>query len=397
MCGTRLMIITNNRSTAAFGGAESFLRPTVEEHALERISALESALQRANEHIDMLVDMLQQQGANAIYDHAMIEAVVDSLTEQKVIDSNRLETLWRTKMANDLKADSERERLARINEQIIRSFAGENFDLFARLIDTGHDLFLEGNSKRGIRYFEKALVLDPRNTPLAFFIGEHFFSTNKQPLARVYLERAISGQEDNCLGMLMLGVICGDEGDIATAKNYLLRALKLDRNSFTAHYGLGRILASEGRLREAIAHLKRALTLKPSPEMYYLVGRAYLEEGQTHVAMRHLRRCIEMDPNFDAALYHLGLIYLGQKNLSLAQQHFKAAYEINPKESRYRVALRARSTGRLAPLPAFGRTAITSRKVVTSGDARLSELLRDDLLRSRHTGEDEITKGQKRS
>jgi hypothetical protein len=87
-----------------------------------------------------------------------------------------------------------------------------------------------------------------------------------------------------------------------------------------------------------------------------------------------------LDPRFDAALYHLGLIYLREENLVLAQEHFRAAYEINPHESRYRVALRARKPGRLAPLPVFGRAAVSSRKVVTSGDVRFAELLRSDLL-----------------
>jgi tetratricopeptide (TPR) repeat protein len=180
----------------------------------------------------------------------------------------------------------------------------------------------------------------------------------------------------------MLGVICGDDGDLDSAKWHLSRALKIKKNSFTAHYGLGRILVSEGKLREAIMHLKRALRLKPTPEMYYIVGRAYLEEGRTEIAVRHLRRCVEMDPKFDAALYHLGLIYLRQDDLTLAQEHFRAAYEINPREARYRTALRARKAGQLAPLPVFGRTAVANRKVVTSGDERLVELLRNDLLES---------------
>jgi len=97
--------------------------------------------------------------------------------------------------------------------------------------------------------------------------------------------------------------------------------------------------------------------------MYYLVGRAYLEEGRSEVAVRHFRRCVEMDPKCDAALYHLGLIYLRQENLLLAQEHFRAAYEINPRESRYRTALRARNAGQLAPLPVFGRAAVSKRKM----------------------------------
>jgi len=51
----------------------------------------------------------------------------------------------------------------------------------------------------------------------------------------------------------------------------------------------------------------------------------------------------------------------------MAQEHFRAAYEINPRESRYRTALRARKAGQLTPLPVFGRAAVSKRKVVSSG------------------------------
>jgi tetratricopeptide (TPR) repeat protein len=391
-CGTRLMLVTNTPTAAAYGGAESLLKPSIEEHLLERISALESSLQRAHEQLDILLDLLHSQATTGLYDHAMLDALVEHLSERGSVEEGKLDALWRNRIAEHYEESHERERFDKRNEQMIRGFGGENLDLFARLIDTGSDLFFDGNSKRGIRYFEKALVLDPGNATLAFFIGEYFFRMNKPVLARAYLERAVERQLDNYLGMLILGVICGDDGDLDSAKQYLSSALKIDKNSFAAHYGLGRILVSEGKVREALAHLKRALTLKPIPEMYYLVGRAYLEEGRTEVAMRHLRRCVEMDPKFDAALYHLGLIYLKQENLSLAQEHFRAAYEINPRESRYRLALRARKAGRLAPLPVFGRTALTNRKIVTSGDVRLAELLRSDLA-----GEGEAGKGQKRS
>ncbi|HKV40130.1 MAG TPA: tetratricopeptide repeat protein [Blastocatellia bacterium] len=302
------MIITNTRTAAAYGGVESLLRPTAEEHALERISVLEVSFQRASDQIDMILDLLHRQATSGMYDHAMLDAVIEHLSEKGVVEKGRIESLWRGRIAEHYEESGERERLEKRNELMLRGFGGENFDLFARLIDTGADLLLEGNTKRGIRYYEKALVLDPANAPLAFFIGEHFFRMNKPVLARAYLERAAERQADNCLGMLMLGIICGDDGDLDFAKRYLSQALKIDKNSFTAHYGLGRILASEGRVREAISHLKRALILKPTPEMYYLVGRAYLEDGRTTVALRHLRRCIEMDPNFDRALYHMGLI-----------------------------------------------------------------------------------------
>jgi tetratricopeptide (TPR) repeat protein len=381
-CGTRLMIITETRSSYIYGGAESIMRPTLEEHLLERISMLETALLRSQERLDLVLELVHRQATSGLYDHAMIDALVEHLAEKGAVEGGKLETMWRDRVAEHYEEAGEKARFDSLIEIILREFSGDNIDLFARLLDTGADLFLEGNAKRGIRYFEKAFVLDAANAPLAFFIGEYFFKVNKPPLAQVYLERAIRREPENHLAMLMLGVICGDNGELDLAKNYLNEALKFKKDSFTAHYGLGRILASEGKMGEAMLHLKQALKLKPTPEMHYLVGRAYLDEGRAEIALRHLRQCVDLDPRFDAALYHLGLIYLRQNELLLAQEHFQAAYEINPREPRYRIALKARKAARLAPMPVFGRAAVSSRKVVTNGDVRIVELLRSDLLSS---------------
>ncbi len=392
-CGTRLMLITNTRAAAAYGGAESLLRPSIEEHLLERISALETALMRTQDRLEIMLELLHRQATSGLYDHAMIDALVEHLSERGAVEGGQLETLWRDRVAEHYEEASEKERFENLLELMLGEFGGDNLDLFARLLDTGADLFLEGNPKRGIRYFEKALVIDPANAILSFFIGEHFFRMNKPALSQIYLEQAVGKEPSNHMAMLMLGVICGDNGELDSAKEYLTGALKFKKNSFTAHYGLGRIFASEGKMGEAITHLKQALRLKPTPEMYYLVGRAYLEYGRAEIAMRHLRRCIDLDPKFDAALYHLGLIYLKQNELLLAQEHFQAAHDLNPREPRYRVALRTRKAGRLAPLPVFGRAAVSNRKVVTNGDVRLVELLRSDLLDANV----ELRKSQKRS
>jgi tetratricopeptide (TPR) repeat protein len=394
-CGTRLLIISNSRTASAYGDADSLLRPTIEDHLLERITVLESQLERARERQDLLLELIHRQATSGLQDHALLDSLVEHLAEKGGLDISELEALWRTRIAEHYDEVSEQEKFEKRIERVLSSFRGDNFDLFARLLDTGADLFAEGNAKRGIRYFEKALVLDPGNDELAFLIGEHFFRVNKTVLARAYLERAVDEETPNYLAILMLGVLCGDDGDLDSAKWHLNNALKLKKDSFAAHYGLGRILVSEGKLPEALTHLKRALRLKPNAEMYYLVGRAYLEDGQADVAVRHLRRCVEIDPKFDAAFYHLGLIYLRKRDILQAQRHFKAAYEINPRESRYRTALKAQRAGQLAPLPVFGRAAVSSRKVVTSGDERFAELLRSDLLDPK-TASSEARKGSKR-
>lgn len=379
-CGTRLMIVTTTPSTTALGGAESLLRPTVEEHLLERVSMLEAELQRERERLDLLLELVHRQASGGLQDHALLDTLIEQLCENGAVQGSTLEERWRQRVAEHFDATEAQQQFDTFLEDVINAFSGEDLDLFSRLINTGADLFEQTNPKRGVRYFEKALMLDAANSPLASFVGEYYFRENKHALAREYLERSLVKNPRHHIAILMLGVICGDEGDLASAKRYLSRALKIKKDSFTAHFSLGRILVSEGRLREAISHLRQALLLKPTPEMHYLLGRTYLEDGRPDVALRHLRRAVELNPKFDAALYHLGLIYLSKENLLLAQEHFRAACEINPREARYRSALRARKAGRVAPLPLFGRTSIAGRKVVTSGDVRIAELLRDDLL-----------------
>jgi tetratricopeptide (TPR) repeat protein len=392
-CGAKLLVITTTPVAEAYGVLDALLRPTVEEHLLERVSVLESIVQRNQEQVEMLLDLLHRQAATGLYDRAVLDALVEQLSERGSEPGKPGAAVANT--GEQPARFTPREQFGSRLERMLVEFKGDNFDLFARLLDTGAGLFIKGKLKRGIRYFEKALLLDPNNAALAFFIGEHFFRFNKTVLSRTYLERAVGRQSGNYIALLMLGVICGDDGDLDQAKAHLNRALKIKKNSFTAHFGLGRILISEGRLREAISHLKRALILKPTPEMHYLVGRAYLEDGRSNIAIRHLRRCVELDPRFDAALYHLGLIYLDQNRLTLAHEHFKAACDINPSESRYRVALRARKATRLAPMPVFGRAPVSGKKVVTSGDVRLTELLRSDLLSS-NPNLTQARKGQRR-
>src|SRR5215510_2627619 len=159
VCGARLMIITNTPTAAAYGGIDSLVRPTLEEHLLERISSLESQLERAQDRLELVLDLVHRQASSGLYDHAMLDALVEHLSERGAIEGGTLETLWRNRIAEHLEEATENKQFEKRVERMLGEFDGDNFDLFARLLDTGSDLFCQGNTKRAIRYFEKALVL----------------------------------------------------------------------------------------------------------------------------------------------------------------------------------------------------------------------------------------------
>lgn len=374
-CGSYLLLISRSSSNAA----SDLLENTLEEHLLERVSALESALARANERFEQLLDLAQQQATGSFYDHMMLEALTEILTEMRAVNPDELEQRWRNRVARHYEETVERERLDERCEQIISAYRGLEREDFVDLVEEGTLLISEGRTRRGLRMLETALGHDERNPELCFTIGEYYFHLGKSLDAAVYLRRTLDEQDGHFGARLLLGLISGDEGETESARIHLERALELDDSSFAAHYGLGRLLVREGKLPEALQHLKRALALNPTPEMHYLVGRAYWDQGRSEQALKHLQKAIRLDPSFDAALYGLGFIYWQSDRTNEAREHFRAAYEINPQDSDYRAAVQARIGDKLPVPPAAGWTALFTRRKSRVAESRFTDLLLRDL------------------
>lgn len=374
-CGAYLLVIARPVGASLFDVGENSL----EEHLLERISALESSLGRANERFEQLLDLAQQQATGSFYDHMMLEALTEILTEMRAVNPDELEQRWRNRVARHYEETVERERLDERCEQIIAAYRGPQRDDFIDAVEEGTLLISEGRTRRGLRLLEKALALDERNAELCFTVGEYYFHLGKSLEAAVLLRRALDEQSEHFGARLLLGLLSGDQNEPESAQIHLEHALTLDGNSFAAHYGLGRLLTREGRLSEALTHLKRALTLNPTPEMHYLVGRVYWEQGRAEQALKHLQKAIRLDPDFDAALYSLGFIYWQANRTSEAREHFRAAYEINPNDSDYRAAIQASAGDPLPGPPAFGWTTLFPRRKAKVNETRFVELLWRDL------------------
>ena len=267
-CGSPLLIVSSVRGQIAeiddFDGFE--------EHLLERISALETDVERMRQQNERLLDLIHRQATNSFNDHALLDAVVSVLEERGSVQRGLVELRWRELIDQYTEELDERERVEERARAIVDAYTGDAATTFEQLIDEGAELMFEGEIRKGIRKFEKALVLDPANLPLQLFLGEHFFFDGRRSLARHYLERTVDASPENATAALMLGVVCGDEGELDSARGYFERALSLRQNSFVAHYGLGRLDAIDGRFEDALPHFKKALSLIPSAEMHGGIG-----------------------------------------------------------------------------------------------------------------------------
>ena len=97
-CGTRLMIVVEPSSTR-FETAPTSL--STDEHLLERISAAENRVARLAERLERSLDLLLRYAQNAYFDRSLMRALVNLLTEDGVVQTERLERMWSERCQRD--------------------------------------------------------------------------------------------------------------------------------------------------------------------------------------------------------------------------------------------------------------------------------------------------------
>ena len=375
-CGTRLMIIVES-VLARFESTEP--PPPNTEHLLERISALESQLGRLTEKLERGLDLLLRQAQNAHFDRALVKALVSLLTEDGLVQGERLERLWLDRCERDAEEQLESERREELRLKILSNYHGPHKEAFERYVNEGFLLLDDGQLARGIRFLQRAAEMARDNASLLYFVGEHFFKTGKTHRAQNYLSLAYELSPGDRRVSLLLGLTCADEGDVERARELLTSATLLGGSSFAAHYGLGRLFVAEEKWRKALQEFKLALASKASPEAHYALGCLYYELSRDGLASRHLRKALEMDETYGEAFYVLGLISERAGDYELASEYFEKAggRESGPKKATPK-SKRPSSSQPAAPL--FRQSSANSRKLITGGDRRLAEALRQDAL-----------------
>lgn len=354
-----------------------------EEHLLERVSALEYRLMRLTERMEQTLDLLLRQARNSYFDHGLIETLIGVLSEEGVIESDKLDEVWRERCRREAAEQDESQRRDELRAEIIGRYQGAESNAFKTFVEEGMKQLSAGNLMRGVRSLERAAAMAANNAPLHAFLGEHFYRAGKMALARDYLERALCHAPEDDRVCLLLGLACGDEGEAERAKHLLRNVVERGAACFAAHYALGRLLAAEERWADALVEFKEALAARPSAETHYVVGCVYYRLNRNRTAARHLRKAVEMNEGYSAALYMLGLVFLRSGDESRADEAFLAARAAGQDESRYRTPRKGRLQPDEIPAlpPLFSAARHARKRLVTSGDKRLAEAMREDALR----------------
>jgi tetratricopeptide (TPR) repeat protein len=333
---------------------------STDEHLLERISAAENRVARLAERLERSLDLLLRYAQNAYFDRSLMRALVGLLTEDGIVQTERLERMWTERCQRDT---VEQEETVHRDELRLRILAGAGLrdkQSFDELVNQGFLLIEDKQVPQGIAKLQAAAEIGEDNAALNLFIGEHFFRRGKTKQARAYLAKAHAALPDDLRISLLLGLTCADDGEVELAKNLLSSTTAQGGSSFAGHYGLGWVFVAEKNWRRALGEFKRALTIRPSPEAHYVLGSLYFELNKDVLAVRHLRKATEMDSGYEEAFSLLAQVYerTGRKELAREALEKAGGKNRNP----------------------FQVSKSGSLRLITGADKRLAEALREDAL-----------------
>ena len=168
-------------------------------------------------------------------------------------------------------------------------------------LDHIEELKLSGEHKKSIQEAEKLLFRDPDCVAALEEIADNYVSLDQY-------ERA----EKACV-----------------------RALKLNKKSYTAKYILGFIHSQKQEWDKAITHLKSSNELRSNnPEILRCLGWAMFNAKKRTQGVVILERALNLDPENSLTLCDLGICYLQTKNFDKAVELLRRAMELDPNNKR---------------------------------------------------------------
>ena len=163
--------------------------------------------------------------------------------------------------------------------------------------------------------------------------------------------------------MNMLGVLCAQRGDPASASEWIGKAVSIDPQNAAYQFNFGKALLQLKRPAEASAALERATALdKDYAEAYNELGLARMALGELEAAEALFRQTLHLRSNYWEAFNNLGLALHRQGRNDEASESLRRALELQPQSatvlSNFGLVLRAQ--GRAAEAVESYRASLAS-------------------------------------
>ena len=188
-CGSRLLV------TSGAVPMDSVI-PFMEEHVLERISALEYSINMLTKRLDSMMETIERVAASNFIDHTMIETLTDSL-ETAGIDLKNLEAEWRKRIDSRILETEEVDRLGNRMQKVMESYRGSDRKQFGLWVEKSYDLIIADRANESLHFLKAAYEHDPGNHELGLLLAEVYFQGKEYATARECLSKVLTAHPEH--------------------------------------------------------------------------------------------------------------------------------------------------------------------------------------------------------
>jgi pentatricopeptide repeat protein len=142
---------------------------------------------------------------------------------------------------------------------------------------------------KGVKYFERALEMDPENFYVLFGLADCYRGMNQQYRSIEYWNRILKNDPKNKVILTRAGDAYRNTGDYKTAADYYNKAMDIDFDIYAA-LGLALICKGEGNYEEAVSRLSALIKDDLTNYRLYIdLADCYLKQNNTEKAVECLK------------------------------------------------------------------------------------------------------------
>src|SRR5438067_7595509 len=145
---------------------------SLDEHLLERVSALEEIVKRSAETIRSAVDAIGKHERAIFINQTGLLSTKELLEKKNIVSADELVELWESKMGEQMLALEKKQRFNERRDRMVSLFRGDRRDRFFQHVSEAEAAFDAFDPDRGMRGLEEGFKLDRDNYELSFFLGE---------------------------------------------------------------------------------------------------------------------------------------------------------------------------------------------------------------------------------
>ncbi len=288
-CGTRLLILTGDQ-TWEDEPEEGEADEDLEEHLLERITALEETLHRIETYLETVSDQLGKLERSEVMLRNGLMALVQEMDQNRQLDPPSFSERWERLVEENLNLIGARELFTRYRARILPIARPRSMPQLKRALMETNALLEAGQLPEAAQRLAQALALDPRNYELVFTAASLQEAAQDFEAAETLARKAVGLSPRHFEAWMLLGKLLQElPGQADQAIEALHQAAEIRPEEPEPRMRLAELLLDQEDLQGALEAAQEAVARRQDGETLLLLGEVYLARGEGALAVPVLK------------------------------------------------------------------------------------------------------------